>query len=658
MNEKIRVLITCVGSGVGQSAIDSLRNQKDNYFIVASDQNRFVYSVPDCDYFVDLPRIADPDYVKTVQSVCKEYDIDVLIPGHDHELELFATEIEAFESVGTQVLVSDYPLVKLLRNKLEWAKTFRKKTDVVVRSFSLEEILTEPDPVFPMIAKPAGGSASSGLHILHSLEDTVGLPDGLVVQDFLFPVSSSSDFGVISEALKRKENLQISEISVQLLYSRDGEIIGRFASQNRLSNGVPVEIIPIDSEEVWDAVSEIETVLADLKPRGPINLQGRLTDSGLIFFEMNPRFTGITGNRMLFGFNEVDAACRNFVNGERPSTPINYGKVGVRQVACRTWPKKRFAFSGSVAAPKNFLVLGGTSWLGRTFANLCKESDAQIVFVSRPQSVLNASRFFKEMPHVEVVSSDDPGILNYFGWADVLINLASARPPSGTEAIQASHVFQTNWLTKSAVANIPVIVNVSSQSVYKAANEAWSESSETTTSTPYAFSKFAIETQLSSLQQMCPQTSIVSLRMSRLFGASEGMRPVEFPHKVVENALANSEMEVKAPDTVMDLLDVRDAARALQFFASGKHTGLYNVGSNSGISVRDYLDRVSASALAKGFPSLRYKIVDDGDTNGTIGGFMNCAKAQSAGWTPKYDLDASIYSLIDRLSSFPIADAP
>ena len=203
-----------------------------------------------------------------------------------------------------------------------------------------------------------------------------------------------------------------------------------------------------------------------------------------------------------------------------------------------------------------------------------------------------------------------------------------------------------------------MIVNVSSQSVYKAANEAWSETSETMTSTPYAFSKYAVETQLSSLQQMCPQTSIVSLRMSRLFGASEGMRPVEFPHRVVDNAVANSEMEVKAPDTVMDLLDVRDAARALQFFASGKHTGLYNVGSNRGISVRDYLDRVSARALAKSFPSLSYTIVEDEATKETIGGFMNCAKAQSAGWTPKYDLDASINSLIDRLSSIPSADAP
>ena len=651
MTKQIRVLVTCVGSGVGQSAIDSLRYHKDSYFIVASDQNRLVYSVPDCDLFVDLPKIADPDYVKSVQSICKAHDIDVLIPGHDQELELFAKEIDAFERGGTHVLVSDYPLVTLLRNKLEWARTFRKKTNVVVRSLSVQELETEQDLVFPMIAKPAGGSASSGLHILHSKEDAIGLPDGLVVQDFLLPNSESAEFTAINKALKQKKALQISEISVQLVYSKDGDVIGRFASQNRLNNGVPVEIVPIDSDAVWSAVSEIERVLADYGPRGPINLQGRLTDNGLIFFEMNPRLTGITGNRMQFGFNEVDAACRNFVNGEVPQLPINYGKVGVRQVACRTWPTERFAFAGNEGAATNILVLGGTSWLGRTLASLSQDSGARIVFVARPNSVRNANKFFEAMPHVEVVSSDNAGTCNYFGWADVLINLASARPPSGTEAIQASHLYQTNWLTTSIAADIPLIVNVSSQSVYQVAEKAWSETSDVTTATPYAFSKFAIETQLASLQQLCPQTAIVSLRMGRFFGASAGMRANEFPHKCVQMALENGQMDVHAPDTVMDLLDVRDAASALMFFASGNRTGLYNVGSSRGVSVREYLALVDARAQAKGHPALKCNFTDDGNANVSTGGFMDCRKAHDAGWRPTYGLEASIDALIDYFSA-------
>ena len=62
-------------------------------------------------------------------------------------------------------------------------------------------------------------------------------------------------------------------------------------------------------------MDEIASVLAHYAPRGPINLQGRITPAGLMFFEMNPRFTGITGNRSQFGFNERSPCSRQFRHG-------------------------------------------------------------------------------------------------------------------------------------------------------------------------------------------------------------------------------------------------------------------------------------------------------------------------------------------------------
>ena len=43
---------------------------------------------------------------------------------------------------------------------------------------------------------------------------------------------------------------------------------------------------------------------------GPCNFQCKLTDHGPVFFEINPRFTGITAVRAAMGFNEVDAVLR------------------------------------------------------------------------------------------------------------------------------------------------------------------------------------------------------------------------------------------------------------------------------------------------------------------------------------------------------------
>ena len=141
------------------------------------------------------------------------------------------------------------------------------------------------------------------------------MPDDYVIQPFLFPTDEDPELGAIRAAVAAGRVAQFSEISVQLLYSREGELLGRFASRNRLKGGVPVEIVPIETPEVWSAVDEIASVLADYAPRGPINLQGRITPTGLMFFEMNPRFTGITGNRSQFGFNEVALLVDNFVSG-------------------------------------------------------------------------------------------------------------------------------------------------------------------------------------------------------------------------------------------------------------------------------------------------------------------------------------------------------
>lgn len=77
--------------------------------------------------------------------------------------------------------------------------------------------------------------------------------------------------------------------------------------------------------------------LKELGLNGPLNIQGRLTDSGFKIFEMNPRFTGITGLRSLMGFNEVEATIKNYCNLKSNEQPlrINNRKIGIRQVKSR-----------------------------------------------------------------------------------------------------------------------------------------------------------------------------------------------------------------------------------------------------------------------------------------------------------------------------------
>jgi len=104
-------------------------------------------------------------------------------------------------------------------------------------------------------------------------------------------------------------------------------------SYNKLKNGVPIEILPFDNNHIWTQIDLILPKLKELGHKGPLNIQGRLTDRGFKIFEMNARFTGITGLRALMGFNEVEACIKKWLDiGDTKNLKINYDRFGIRQV--------------------------------------------------------------------------------------------------------------------------------------------------------------------------------------------------------------------------------------------------------------------------------------------------------------------------------------
>jgi carbamoylphosphate synthase large subunit len=85
-----------------------------------------------------------------------------------------------------------------------------------------------------------------------------------------------------------------------------------------LKDGVPIIIQPIEHDEsgATGIAVAMASFLAAMGMRGPCNFQCKLTENGPFFYEINPRFTGITAVRNSMDFCEVEACIRNFVLGE------------------------------------------------------------------------------------------------------------------------------------------------------------------------------------------------------------------------------------------------------------------------------------------------------------------------------------------------------
>lgn len=114
-----------------------------------------------------VPLILDPGYVEQVRELCAREQVTLLVPLHDGELPLFAAARDRFAASGTRIVVSSAEVVAIARDKLATARALAAAGISTPRTARLDDVLAEASGwTWPVIAKPAGGSASIGVHLV------------------------------------------------------------------------------------------------------------------------------------------------------------------------------------------------------------------------------------------------------------------------------------------------------------------------------------------------------------------------------------------------------------------------------------------------------------------------------------------------------------
>ena len=329
---EIRVAVTGVGGGVGQAILRSLWSASFDSWVLGLDMNARGAGLYLTDEARCLPPCGDPEYVPRLLSFLTEMRVSVLIPGSDPELPVLARARGEIESAGIQVVVGAPEPVDVCRDKRICSEFYRDLGFPFVRTCDVanaEELAREVG--YPLVVKPVGGSASRGVAVVFSrseLEPYLGRT-GMIAQEAAFPAAwRRGANGIDVRSVYRGGVLrQEDEISIQVVYDHLGHHLGTFTSVNRLQSGVPVFVDPQRIPEVESLVEKMANVLRDRGLIGPCNFQCRLTDHGPKVFEINPRYTGITGVRAAMGFNEVDAVLRRV----RLDAPLDSVRGGLDQ---------------------------------------------------------------------------------------------------------------------------------------------------------------------------------------------------------------------------------------------------------------------------------------------------------------------------------------
>jgi carbamoyl-phosphate synthase large subunit len=300
-----RVLVTGVGSGVGQGILMALRRRRIIFKIYVSDVSPHAAGLYlNKNAFVS-GKLEDDSEFKNFLCLVRKNRIEIILPGNEYDLVTLARQKDVIKKqTGAVVVCSDPQTIELTNDKWLTYKFCLKyeiptpKTFLINNSQILEEVHKTID--FPWVIKPRFGTASKGIVYVNDYSEAkiaVKSTENPLIQEFLKP--KNSDF--------------TSEFTCSIFKDASGLLHGPFIVERSLKGGSTWIAKIGDKKSLHEFLFRIAQ---SLEYSGPLNIQLIETTEGPKILELNCRFSGTTGIRSYFGFNEPEMAIKSFLQGK------------------------------------------------------------------------------------------------------------------------------------------------------------------------------------------------------------------------------------------------------------------------------------------------------------------------------------------------------
>jgi carbamoyl-phosphate synthase large subunit len=320
----MNVAVTGVGATAGLGIVRALRQADLPVRLLGLDADAWAPALYLCDAQAVVPRVSDEDqYLDTLEALIREHRIDALIPGIDVELAALSRARDRFRSLGCCVIVSPPEVIRFARDKEITYQVLRDKGIPFAGTQAIDDFRRSCTPAsFPVIVKPRGGAGSVGVSVLYGPSDLERYRPGPddIVQDYLIPAAWGLKTLTPADAMRGERLRQDDEVRLQTVIAPSGEIFPISANINVQVNGRSMRICPTNDPVLLAFGQRAFPILAAMGTVGPFNLQGRMTDAGLVLYEVNARFVGCAAIHATMGHNECEAALRLFVLGESPDS--------------------------------------------------------------------------------------------------------------------------------------------------------------------------------------------------------------------------------------------------------------------------------------------------------------------------------------------------
>lgn len=297
----MKIAVTGVGGGVGQSILKSLR--ESDYEVIALDSEVLAVGLYQANSSYLIPYANNDDYIPALLNICEKENVKLLFPGMDAELMPLSLNKKEFAKIGTTVVVSSPEIITISDNKLETylklgALNINVPKTLDLTSFSGIEI------EFPVIIKQkVGGARSKNVYLVSNHNEYAEIvrnigkfQDNYVVQKHIggdeYTCGSITINGVCKGVIAMKRQL------------RNGDTYKCFSERNPIIEGFVADICN------------------KLRPFGACNIQLKLENNVPYVFEINARCSGTTASRTLCGFNEPKMIADKLLKNIEPSYTI------------------------------------------------------------------------------------------------------------------------------------------------------------------------------------------------------------------------------------------------------------------------------------------------------------------------------------------------
>tara|TARA_B100001964_G_scaffold181769_1_gene201046 strand:- start:89 stop:1132 length:1044 start_codon:yes stop_codon:yes gene_type:complete len=318
----IKILVTGVGGGVGQSIMKALRISKLPIKIVAADINPLNAGLYRSDKAIIVPKVESKNALSWYIENLNKYKIDIVMLGSEYDLLFFSKNKEIIESnTNCKICVSNVETVKISEDKFLTQEFLKKNQIPYLKTFIPRDIthavtLTKKLGL-PVFLKGRFGTSSRNVHLIKKLSDIKNLFKYVskpIIQEYA---------GFYSE------NGLNHEYTCSFFTTKNKKIVGPFVAKRKLLHGTSWIAEVRNFPKIKPIVKKIAHCLQNT---GSMNIQLRLGPKGPVPFEFNARFSGTTSIRAHFGFNEPEMYIESYVLKKKIKQPKIKKGISMRYV--------------------------------------------------------------------------------------------------------------------------------------------------------------------------------------------------------------------------------------------------------------------------------------------------------------------------------------